>query len=63
VSNGHLAQDSNHDGNADDIPYVVREVGAGGYDHCSVLYDRLNSGDLFTSSPAFDSLRTWPTAP
>ena len=63
VSNGNLPQDSDHDGNADDIPMPVRDVGAGGYDHCSVLFDRLNSGDLFTSSPAFDSLRTWGTVP
>jgi cytochrome c peroxidase len=63
VSNGHLPQDSNNDGNADDIPLTIRAVGAGGYDHCSVLFDRLNSGDLFTSSPAFDALKTWGTAP
>jgi cytochrome c peroxidase len=63
VANGQLPQDTDHDGNADDIPFTVREVGAGGYDHCSVLFDRLNSGDLFTSSPAFDAMRSWTTAP
>jgi cytochrome c peroxidase len=63
VSNGQLPQDSDHNGNADDITLTVRAVGAGGYDHCSVLFDRLNSGDLFTSSPAFDALKSWATAP
>jgi hypothetical protein len=63
VANGQLRQDSDHNGNADDVTTTVREVGAGGYDHCSVLFARLNSGDLFTSSPAFDALKTWATAP
>ncbi len=63
VATGQLAQDADGNGNADDIPGVIREVGAGGYDHCTILYDRLNSGDLFTSSAAFDALKSWPTVP
>ena len=63
VANGQLRQDSDHDGNADDVTTTVREVGAGGYDHCSMLFARLNSGDLFTSSPAFDAMKSWTSAP
>jgi cytochrome c peroxidase len=63
VANGQLPQDTDNNGNADDTSFAVREVGAGGYDHCSVLFDRLNSGDLFTSSPAFDAMRSWTTVP
>jgi cytochrome c peroxidase len=63
VANGHLAQDTGHSGNADDITMTIRAVGAAGYDHCSVLFARLNSGDLFTSSPAFDAMKSWTSAP
>ena len=63
VANGQLPQDTDHNGNADDVASVIREVGAGGYDHCSVLFSRLNSGDLFTSSPAFDAMKSWATVP
>ena len=63
VANGQLRQDTDNNGNADDIASTIREVGAGGYDHCSVLFSRLNSGDLFTSSPAFDAMKSWTTAP
>jgi cytochrome c peroxidase len=63
VANGHLARDTGHSGNADDATTTIREVGAGGYDHCSVLFPRLNSGDLFISSPAFDAMKSWTSAP
>jgi cytochrome c peroxidase len=63
VANGHLPQESDHNGNAGDVTSTIREVGAGGYDHCSILFDRLNSGDLFTSSPAFDAMKSWTTVP
>jgi hypothetical protein len=63
VANGQLPKDTDKNGNADDVSSVIREVGAGGYDHCSVLFTRLNSGDLFTSSPAFDAMKSWTTAP
>jgi hypothetical protein len=63
VANGQLPQDADSNGNADDVLSTVREVGAGGYDHCSVLFDRLNAGDLFTSSAAFDALKSWGTVP
>jgi cytochrome c peroxidase len=63
VANGQLRKDTDNNGRADDVPSTIREVGAGGYDHCSVLFPRLNSGDLFTSSPAFDAMKTWTTAP
>ncbi len=63
VANGQLAKDTDKNGNADDVSSVIREVGAGGYDHCSVLFTRLNSGDLFTSSPAFDAMKSWATVP
>ncbi len=63
ISNGQLPQDTSHSGNADDAVSIIREVGAGGYQHCSTLFNRLNSGDLFTSSPAFDAMKSWPTVP
>jgi cytochrome c peroxidase len=63
VANGQLPKDADKNGNADDVSSIIREVGAGGYDHCSVLFNRLNSGDLFTSSPAFDAMKSWATAP
>jgi hypothetical protein len=63
VANGQLPQDSDHNGNADDVISTIREVGAGGYDHCGILFDRLNSGDLFTASPAFDAMKSWTTVP
>ncbi len=63
VANGQLPQDTDHDGNADDVASVIGAVGAGGYQHCSILFSRLNSGDMFTSSPAFDAMKSWPTVP
>jgi cytochrome c peroxidase len=63
VANGQVARDAARSGNADDAVSVIREVGAGGFDHCSVLFNRLNSGDLFTVSPAFDAMRSRPTVP
>ncbi len=57
IPNGHLPQDANRDGNADDIPLTIRAVGAGGYANCATQFEKLNSGDLFDSSPAFSALR------
>lgn len=57
-ANGHVPQDKDKDGNADDVPYALRAVGAGGYAKCDdAAFQRLNSGDLFTSSAAFDALK------
>ena len=55
--------DANNDGNADDSPTVIREVGATGYSTCQQLYTRLNAGDLFLSSPAFDAMKTRTSVP
>jgi cytochrome c peroxidase len=63
VANGQVAQDANNDGNADDSPTVIREVGATGYSTCQQLYTRLNAGDLFLSSPAFDAMKTRTSGP
>ncbi|HET7881182.1 MAG TPA: hypothetical protein VFL55_09880, partial [Acetobacteraceae bacterium] len=63
VANGQVAQDANNDGKADDAPTVIREVGATGYSTCQQLYTRLNAGDLFLSSPAFDAMKTRTSGP
>jgi hypothetical protein len=62
IFNGQIAQDTKGDGNADDERSAIQAVGAGGYHHCSLLFDRLNSGDMFTASAAFNILRTQPAA-
>ncbi|HET7883307.1 MAG TPA: cytochrome c peroxidase, partial [Acetobacteraceae bacterium] len=62
IFNGQIAQDTKGDGNADDERSAIQAVGAGGYQHCSLLFDRLNSGDMFTASTAFNILRTQPAA-
>jgi cytochrome c peroxidase len=54
IPNGHQARDANRDGNADDTPLAIRAVGAGGYANCDRELPALNSGELFTSSPAFE---------
>ena len=57
VNNGQLPQDrAPADGNADDVTLNLRAVGAGGYANCAALFDQLNAGDLFVSSPAFLTL-------
>jgi cytochrome c peroxidase len=57
VNNGQLPQDkAPADGNADDSTLNLRAVGRAGYASCSTLFDQLNAGDLFASSPAFTTL-------
>jgi cytochrome c peroxidase len=57
LANGQLPQDrSPADGNADDIILNLPAVGAGGFASCAGLFDQLNAGDLFVSSPAFMTL-------
>ena len=57
LPNGHPPRDSNGDGNADDTPHTLRRAGASGYANCDeAAFGRLNSGDLFVSSPAFGAM-------
>ena len=57
VGNGQRQQDVNNDGNADDNDLKIPAAGAGGYSSCGANFDALNSGNLFTSSAAFNNLK------
>lgn len=57
IANGQFPQADKKSGNATDIPMTIPAVGAGGYSNCNANYEKLNSGELFTSSSAFSTLR------
>ena len=54
VPNGHRPQGVGR--NADDILFTLPASGADGYAGCDAVFDKLNSGDLFISSPALGAM-------
>jgi hypothetical protein len=59
IPNGHLPQDTDRDGNADDNVLTMRAVGTKGYAGCGgSVFEQLNSGELFSSSAAFEGMST-----
>lgn len=59
IPNGHLPQDTDRDGNADDKVLTMRAVGTKGYAGCGgSMFEQLNSGELFSSSAAFEGMST-----